>query len=39
MKDAPADWRDSAFITATDDSQLIKEIEAQLKLPELCRYR
>lgn len=33
MKYTPEDWRDSAFVVATKNQNLIKEIEAQLKLP------
>lgn len=33
----PADWRDSSFIIATNNSGLISEIEAQLLLPVLQR--
>lgn len=33
VKNKPADWRDSSFVVATADPQLIAEIEAQLKLP------
>jgi len=33
MKYTPSDWRDSAFVVATKDAFLLKEIETQLQLP------
>ena len=33
MTNEPVDWRDSSFVVATANAQLIKEIDEQLKLP------
>ena len=37
MKHNPIEWRDSAFVVATANQELIQEIEVQLKLPVLQR--